>query len=60
MPMRHIVISDKMVRQRIAVCKYCGARAFIGEYDDDEHGDTLLAEWVIRHQHIPSGEANVN
>lgn len=60
MPRRNIVVTDKMVRQRVAICKVCGSRVFIGEYEDEAHGDEVLAEWVLRHQHIPSGEANVN
>lgn len=51
MPHRHVIISDKMMRQRIATCKNCGSRVFIGEYEDHERGDELLAEWMLRHKH---------
>lgn len=53
----HIIVTDKMMRQRIATCKACGSRMLVGEYPDDpDKGDTLLAEWIIRHNNHGSGD----
>lgn len=46
----HIIVSDKMMRQRVAKCKLCGSRMLVGEYPDDpDKGDEQLAAWIIRH-----------
>lgn len=34
-----------------ADCRRCGARAYIGKYEDPTRADTLLNAWIARHAH---------
>jgi hypothetical protein len=46
-----VTMLNKHLQYASAVCRFCGARAYIARYEEPHRAEILLEQWVARHTH---------